>query len=125
MGRILIAEDETDLRELMALILEAAGHTVEAVADGIAAIGHLAEQRPDLVVLDVVMPRATGLEVLDAIRDRPGQRPRVLMLSALASPHDVEACFRAGADDHLTKPFTMSELQQRVQTLLDERTAQP
>lgn len=122
MSRVLLADDESDLRSLMVLVLESGGHEVVAARDGAEAIALSAVGEFDVVVLDVMMPRATGIEVLGEIRARQGRQPTVLMLSALCSRADVRAGYVAGADDYLAKPFTMSELLDRVQTLVDERT---
>lgn len=122
MSRILVADDEPDLRSLMALVLESGGHQVWTATDGAAAIGLSAEHDFDVAILDVMMPRATGIEVVGEIRARRGHQPTVLMLSALCSRADIRAGYVAGADDYLAKPFTMAELLDRVQALIDERT---
>ncbi|CAB4691699.1 MAG: response regulator [Actinobacteria bacterium] len=121
MSTILVADDEADLRDLMAVVLESAGHDVITARDGVHAIAQSAAHQIDLVVLDVMMPRATGVEVLGEIRARSGSQPAVLMLSALCSRADIRAGYIAGADDYIAKPFSMQEFVDRVHTLLDER----
>lgn len=121
MSRLLIVDDETDLRELMAIVLESVGHEVATARNGADAIALTEHEAFDLLVLDVMMPGITGLEVLCEIRARTTPQPAVLMLSALCSRADVRAGYVAGADDYLAKPYAMTELLERVQILLDER----
>jgi DNA-binding response OmpR family regulator len=117
--RVLVADDEEDIRLLVCLAVRKAGCTVVAdVADGAQALRAAREQRPDLVVLDVSMPEATGLEVCEALRADPLTAGcRVLLLSAGASPDDIARGLAAGADAYLPKPFTVAGLVARVREL--------
>ena len=118
-ARVLVADDEEDIRLLVALAVRKAGCTVvAAVADGTQAMTTAAAERPDLVVLDVSMPGATGLEVCAALRADPRTAAcRVLLLSAGASPDDVARGLAAGADAYLPKPFTVAGLVAQVRRL--------
>ncbi len=117
--RVLVADDEEDIRLLVALAVRKAGCTVvAAVADGRQALTAARAERPALVVLDVSMPGATGLEVCTALRADPATAGcRVLLLSAGASPDDIARGLAAGADAYLPKPFTVAGLVAQVHAL--------
>ena len=119
MARILVADDDVDIRELVEFKLSTLGHDVVAVADGAAAIEACKAQRPDLAVLDVMMPGVSGLDAIRAIRADPALADLpVILLTARAQESDVETGFDSGADDYITKPFSPRELASRVQALL-------
>jgi two-component system, OmpR family, response regulator MtrA len=119
MARILIAEDDSDLRLLISLKLESAGHQVVSVEDGSTAAAHCRSMRPDLVILDLMMPGMSGLEVCRFIRADPDLvSTPVILLTARAQASDIEAGMAAGVDEYLTKPFSPRELAGRVDSLL-------
>ena len=119
MARILVADDDVDIRELVEFKLSTLGHDVVAVSDGQAAIDACQAQRPDLAVLDVMMPGVSGLDAVRAIRADPALAGLpVILLTARAQESDVETGFDVGADDYVTKPFSPRELASRVQALL-------
>jgi DNA-binding response OmpR family regulator len=118
-ARILVADDDVDIRELVEFKLSTLGHDVVAVADGAAAIEACRAERPDLAVLDVMMPGVSGLDAIRAIRADPALADLpVILLTARAQESDVETGFDSGADDYITKPFSPRELASRVQALL-------
>ena len=123
--RVLVADDEDDIRALVALAVRKAGCAVVAsVADGAAALDSARTELPDLAVLDVSMPGATGLEVCTALRADPVTAGiRILLLSAGASLEDVAAGLAAGADAYLAKPFQVSGLVHQVRTLTARQPA--
>ncbi|TFV81166.1 response regulator [Blastococcus sp. CT_GayMR20] len=123
--RVLVADDEDDIRGLVCLAVAKAGCTVTAsVADGAVALATARAQLPDLAVLDVSMPGATGLEVCAALREDPATAGiRILLLSAGASPDDVARGLSAGADAYLAKPFSISALVQQVKALTTRQPA--
>lgn len=119
MPNLLIAEDDPDIRELLSFRLAAAGHAVTAVEDGPLALDAAAEAAPDLVLLDVMMPGLSGIDVCRALRARPETSGLpVILLTARSQEADVQAGFRAGADDYMTKPFSPRELVSRIEALL-------
>ena len=126
MARILIAEDDADLRLLLRLVLHKAGHRVTEARDGVEALEALTREAFDVVLVDNVMPRMTGVEVLEAVQllRRP-ERPLMVVISALATRSDIRSYYVRGADDFLAKPFATEELVGRVQMLLDERALTP
>lgn len=119
MARIVVADDDADIRELVEFKLTALGHEIVAVPDGTAAVEACQAQRPDLAVLDVMMPGVSGLDAIRVIRADPmlSDLP-VILLTARAQESDVETGFDSGADDYITKPFSPRELASRVEALL-------
>jgi DNA-binding response OmpR family regulator len=117
--RVLVADDEDDIRALVGLAVRRAGCTVATeVADGTQALIAARTDPPDLAVLDVSMPGATGLEVCTALRADPATAGvPVLLLSAGATPDDVARGLAAGADAYLVKPFSVAGLVARVREL--------
>ncbi len=115
--KILVAEDQTDIRDLIVMNLRGAGHEVTAVADGLAALASQESEASDLLVLDLMMPGMDGLEVCKALRSR-GRAMPILMLTAKSTELDRVLGLELGADDYLTKPFSMAELLARVKALL-------
>jgi two-component system, OmpR family, response regulator MtrA len=118
-ARILLVEDDPSIREVTALGLRAAGFTVSTAADGVEGLERWRAEHPDLVLLDVLLPRLDGLEVLRAIR-REATTP-VVMLTARADTIDVVVGLESGADDYVRKPFEMPELVARVRAALRRR----
>jgi CheY-like chemotaxis protein len=116
---VLVADDEEDILMLVTTIVERSGHRVVSVRDGAEALSAVREQRPDLVVLDISMPEVDGLEVLRRIRaDEETRELPVLLLSARAQEDDVRHGFATGASAYVKKPFSPSELAERVDALL-------
>ncbi len=114
---ILVAEDQADIRDLIVLNLQTSGYQVRAVADGVAAVAAQSEQAADLLLLDLMMPGLDGLEVCKALRAK-GHATPILMLTAKSTELDRVLGLELGADDYLTKPFSMAELLARVKALL-------
>jgi DNA-binding response OmpR family regulator len=119
MTAILVADDDADIRDLVAFKLEQAGFDVTAVDNGLAALDAARAARPDLVVLDVMMPGMTGLDVCRELRSDPGTATLpIILLTARAQEGDVQVGFSAGADDYVVKPFSPKELVSRVEAVL-------
>ena len=114
---ILVAEDQADIRDLLVMNLRSAGYDVSAVADGPAALASQAERASDLLILDLMMPGLDGLEVTKALRAK-GRSTPILMLTAKSTELDRVLGLELGADDYLTKPFSLAELLARVKALL-------
>ena len=115
--RILVAEDQTDIRDLLALNLQNAGYAVTETRDGLAALAQQTEAPCDLLVLDLMMPGLDGLELCKTLRARGDNTP-ILMLTAKSTELDRVLGLELGADDYLTKPFSLAELLARVKALL-------
>ncbi len=113
---VLVVEDDAAIREVVVYQLSRAGHHVDAVGDGVAGLEHFRNARPDLVILDLMLPRLAGLDVLRIVR---GEAPvPVIVISARDTEADKITGFDLGADDYLTKPFSVRELLARVQVAL-------
>ena len=120
----MVVEDEKEIRDLVRYNLERAGFRVAASADGEQALGEIFKSRPDALVLDLMLPGLSGLEVLREVREEATTRDLpVLLLTARAAEMDKLLGFQHGADDYLTKPFSPRELVARLQALL--RRAKP
>ena len=114
---VLIAEDDKEIRTALERILTYEGYETSSVSDGAAALEAVAEQSPDALVLDVMMPFVDGLAVCRKLRER-GDRTPILMLTARHELEDRVAGLDAGADDYLPKPFELDELLARLRALL-------
>ncbi|WP_370247626.1 response regulator transcription factor [Nocardioides sp.] len=117
MGLILVVEDDATVREVVVSYLRAAGHDVREEAEGRAALRVIGEERPEVVVLDLMLPGLDGREICRRLRAGGNQVP-ILMLSALGAVEDRLTGLELGADDYLTKPFSARELVLRVEALL-------
>jgi DNA-binding response OmpR family regulator len=114
--KVLIADDDADLRDLIAFALTQAGYLVLKAADGAAALATFAAEAPDLVILDVNMPQASGFQVCAAIRERSAVP--IMMLTVRGEEEDLVRALELGADDYLTKPFSPRTLLARIKALL-------
>lgn len=117
MSRVLIIEDETPMRTALADVLEGEGYRALAAADGEIGLRKAVEEKPDLILLDIMMPRLDGFAVCAELR-RLGHAVPVLMLTAKGQIEDRVTGLDAGADDYLVKPFSTEELLARVRALL-------
>jgi DNA-binding response OmpR family regulator len=121
---VLVADDEEDIRALVAFRLKRAGYEVITAADGAEALTLATSRLPDLVVLDMMMPKATGLEVTRSLRGQDTTKDiPVILLTARAQEADVASGFEAGADEYVKKPFSPKALELRIQALLERRRA--
>jgi two-component system OmpR family response regulator len=114
---VLVVDDEPALAELVSMALRYEGWTITTAGDGASAIAHAKQARPDVVVLDVMLPDMTGLEALRALRLEVPHLP-VLLLTAKDSVADRIAGLTAGGDDYVTKPFSIEEVVLRLRALL-------
>lgn len=120
---ILLAEDESQLAQILHDTLTGEGFCVTTAQDGVEALDLYGQEHPDILVVDVMMPRMDGFELVRRIR-RGDQQTPVLFLTARSATEDVVAGFELGADDYLKKPFGMRELIVRVQHLVRQRIVQ-
>src|SRR6516165_2516506 len=117
--RILIADDNPQGVELLEAYLADGNYDIRTAADGEETLQRVADWRPDLILLDIMMPKISGFEVCKRLRANPATRDTaVLMITALDQPSDVERAVEAGTDDFLTKPINKVELLLRVRSLL-------
>lgn len=119
--RLLIAEDEQELARAIQVILENQGYAVDSVHDGEAAYEYVSLAEYDGIILDIMMPKLSGLEVLDKLRNEGNQTP-ILLLTAKSAIEDRIDGLDLGADDYLTKPFAMGELLARVRAMTRRKT---
>jgi len=121
-SRILIADDEPNIVLSLEFLLKREGFEVAVAGDGERALQAMAEHRPDLVILDVMMPRLNGFEVCQRIRAEPAWRGvRVLMLTARGRETEMKKGLELGADAYVTKPFSTKDLVAEIRRLLQAR----
>lgn len=124
MPRLLVIEDNADLAFGLKTILEFEGHDVEVAEDGEVGLEQARDMDPDLIILDLMLPRKGGYEVLREVR-QGGMRTPVLILTARSQESDLVMGFNLGADDYVTKPFSTAELVARVRALLRRSRLDP
>ena len=118
-GKILIVDDEPNIVLSLEFLMKQAGFQVRAASDGEAGLAAVAADPPDLVLLDVMMPRKNGYEVCQAIRENPAWKTtRIIMLTAKGRTVEREKGLALGADDYVTKPFSTQEVVAKVRQLL-------
>ena len=119
MPRILVVDDDADIRDMLQFKLAKAGYDVHTEEDGETGLAAARDLQPDLILLDWMMPRLTGPEVCRELRAAEDTaRVPVILLTAKAQEADVQRGFATGADDYISKPFSPRELMSRVQALL-------
>ena len=122
MARILLAEDEQQIGDMVTFKLTNSGHRVVRVGDGEAALAAAERDRPDVIILDVMMPLVDGFAVLGRLKAHPDLRTiPVIMLTARGQERDVLSGLQAGATDYIVKPFSLKELLARVDVALRRR----
>lgn len=121
-SRILIIDDEPNIVLSLEFLMKREGYEVAVAGDGEGALRAMAERRPDLVILDVMMPKLNGFEVCQRIRAEPALRGvRVLMLTAKGRETEMKKGLELGADAYVTKPFSTKELVAEIRRLLQAR----
>ncbi len=119
--KILIADDEPSIVTAVEFLMRREGYEVSVARDGSEALERIESSRPDLVVLDVMMPQKSGYEICKRIREREDWRGiKIIVLSAKGRDAEVAKGLAMGADVYITKPFSARELMSRVKALLDE-----
>jgi DNA-binding response OmpR family regulator len=117
-GTVLVVDDEPTIAEVVSRYLERAGYRARVAGDGVSAIQDAVNHRPDLVVLDLMLPGVDGLEVMRRLREQDGERIAVILLTAKGEESDRVIGLRLGADDYVVKPFSPAELVARVDAVL-------
>ena len=118
-GRILVVDDEPHIRRVLSVVLESRGYQVTMASDGLQGLDELGAESVDLVILDLMMPGANGLEILSKIRTDPQRSETpVIILTAKGQDTDREAALAGGANDFLTKPFSPKKLLARIDEIL-------
>ena len=119
MAKILIAEDERDIRDLVAFTLRFAGHEVVTAANGEEAVQMAPKENPDLILMDVRMPRMTGYDACRALKSNPDLKDiPIVFLSAKGQESEIQTGLEAGAEEYLLKPFAPDQLTDRVKAIL-------
>jgi CheY-like chemotaxis protein len=119
MAKILIAEDEPDIRELVAFTLRFAGHEVVASSNGEEAVQLASQEMPDLILMDVRMPRMTGYDACRIMKASPFLKDiPIVFLSAKGQDSEIQTGLEAGAEEYLLKPFAPDQLTERVKAIL-------
>src|SRR5258708_3501062 len=117
-GSVLVVDDEVTIAEVVSRYLDRAGYDVAIASDGNSAMAQAAERRPDLVVLDLMLPGIAGLEVWGRLREGGGDPMAIVLLTAKGEEIDRVSGWRLGADDYVVKPFSPVELVARVDAIL-------
>lgn len=118
MARILVVDDEIEVRDLIFMVLAEAGHQLDGAGNGMSALSLAREKRPSIIILDRNMPGMSGLETLAAIRRDPALKGvKVLMCTASEMVSDVDSALAAGADDYIVKPLDLARLREKVARL--------
>ncbi len=117
-GTVLVVDDEPTIAEVVSRYLERAGYRTRVASDGVQALAEVANERPDLVVLDLMLPGIDGLEVMRRLREQERGRIATILLTAKGEESDRVVGLRLGADDYVVKPFSPAELVARVDAVL-------
>jgi DNA-binding response OmpR family regulator len=123
-GLVLIVDDESDIRSFLADLLSTQGFECVEAYDGQEALRQVDSRRPDLILLDIMMPGMGGMEALRLIREQQSDPPPVIMLSCLSHPNTTLRALDEGADHFVVKPFRVSELLRTIEMVLERQTAQ-
>lgn len=119
MGKVVVCEDDPTIQKLIRAGLRSSGHSVRLAADGAEGLRLIEQDRPDLIVTDVSMPRMDGFQLGDAVRAHAELRDIPLMyMTASVEQAAIEECYRHGATAYLAKPFTVADLRERIDQLI-------
>ena len=117
--KVLIADDEEDIKEIMQMFLESQGYEVETAFDGLSALDQVRTWNPDVILLDIMMPVMDGIQVCEKIKGDPSTKHIPVIMVSAASKRDMEGpAFEAGADEYVVKPFDPAELGKVVERCL-------
>jgi DNA-binding response OmpR family regulator len=116
--KILVADDDLLMLKTLEFRLKKDGHTVFITRDGREALSQISIIHPDLIITDLMMPYSSGMEIVGSVRQMPGKKIPVIILSAMGQESVVLEAFQLGADDYITKPFSPNELSVRVRRFM-------
>ena len=122
--KILVADDENSIREILSIQLARMGYEVVLAVDGAEAVAAYEAEKPDLILMDVMMPRLNGLDACQKIRaleKKSGRRVPVLFLTARDTTHDKTSAALSGGDEFIAKPVSLQELRERVEAALKKK----
>jgi len=123
-GRILVADDSPSVREILQVSLETLGYSVVLAEDGERAMERIQKDRPDLIIVDIMMPKVNGFQICRRVKSDPGtSKTPVILLTARSGQEDVFWGKDCGADEYITKPFRTQELEEAIGRLLERRSA--
>ena len=123
MARILVVDDDPDVRMALAITLEEAGHEIDEASDGVQVLDKTREIKPDAILLDINMPGMDGFQALEQLKShRDTEEIPVIMISARSRPRDREDALFMGAVDYVTKPWSEGEVELRVDWVLNHRS---
>jgi DNA-binding response OmpR family regulator len=117
--KVLVCDDELHILEAVSFIVRQEGYELITAQDGDEALRAARAESPDLVLLDVMMPKKTGFEVCRELKSGSGPHPYIILLTAMGQERDMEEGYRCGADEYMTKPFGPRNLRKRLHDLLD------
>jgi two-component system alkaline phosphatase synthesis response regulator PhoP len=118
--KILIVEDDPTIRESLNALLTAKGYVISTAGDGAEAVAAARKENPQLMLLDVILPKMGGLDVCQILKKDPGTKEiKIVMITALGRMGDVESAFASGADDYLIKPFDSQRLFKKIEKVLN------
>ncbi len=121
MAKILLIEDDLLIQKTVAAKLKKEGFEVISCNDGREGLEKLEKENPDVILTDVMMPYVSGLEVVNAVKSKEGNTAGIIVFSNMGQENIVEEAFELGADDYITKPFSLSELSIRIKKLLKSK----
>ncbi len=120
MKKVLIVEDHLDLLDILTLQMEEMGFAVTSATNGIEAVEKAIEEKPHLILMDIMLPGIGGLEATRRIRSNPEAKEiPILAATAITNKSQLRACIEAGCNDVIVKPFTAEDLQEKIQAVLD------
>lgn len=119
--KVLIAEDDNLIRKTIEIKLAKEGYEVISCSEGASALDSIRTEQPDVVLTDIMLPAVSGLEIVSAVKQSGGKQIKVIVLSTMGQENIVEEAFKLGADDYMTKPFSLTELSIRVKKLLHSK----
>jgi len=115
--KILVAEDEQLMLKVLEMRLKKEGYEVIGCSDGREALQHIDAEMPDMIITDIMLPYSSGLEIVGHVKQTKGAKIPIIVLSAMGQEKTVEEAFLLGADDYVTKPFSLNELAIRIKKL--------